>query len=111
MSRRQIKDLLVIGVDQEYDLDQLEIGLDQILTAYRQEGYGWTQIAVDNESLANQQIILKLQVEEVKTAQLGHVEIVGNQRFTKTELLEETITTLVDIRKNIQNIQAQSVEA
>ena len=30
---------------------------------------------------------------------------------SKTELLEETITTLVDIRKNIQNIQAQSVEA
>ena len=88
LSRRKIKDLLVIGVDQEYDPDQLEIGLDQILTAYRQEGYGWTQIAVDNESLANQQIILKLQVEEVKTVQLGHVEIAGNHRFTKTELLE-----------------------
>ena len=36
LSRRQIKDLLVIGADQEYDLDQLEIGLDQILTAYLQ---------------------------------------------------------------------------
>ena len=48
LGRRQIKDLLVIGVDQEYDLDQLEIGLDQILTAYRQEGYGWTQIAVED---------------------------------------------------------------
>jgi len=89
LSQRQIRDLLVTGVDQEYDPDQLLIGLDQVLTAYRQEGYGWTQIAVDSESLANQQIILKLQVEEVKTVQLGQIEIVGNQRFTKTELLEK----------------------
>jgi len=86
----KIRGLLSTEIGQTYHAEQLEADISQILQFYQQKGYGWTNITVNVKPVESSEsatkAVLELEIDEIKTVQVGQINIVGNQRFDQAEL-------------------------
>lgn len=76
-----------------YSRDEIIEGFERILGAYREDGFAFVEIVLDTEPMSEKTdadseayMVISMKIVEGKRVRTGRISLVGNERFSETEI-------------------------
>ncbi|MFQ6039982.1 MAG: POTRA domain-containing protein [Candidatus Poribacteria bacterium] len=105
-SKGKIKSLMKSKVGGEYDPNQLEIDLGNIVSFYKKHGYSYARIQSWEPKFFSDEVYLWITIDEGK---IGHISVRGNQRTKERIILQELLFKPGDIYNEEDRLESERI--